>query len=83
MIQDFDQIEQYILRCDHLPANAEFVQAENCSGKHHYICASGELIKMNHINQIKISVVVIHCLRIPNKFVHVLCKSYSSVVKVM
>ncbi|XP_071143388.1 uncharacterized protein [Mytilus edulis] len=40
VIQFFDQIEQYILRCDHLPTKAELVQATNCSGKHHYVCAA-------------------------------------------
>lgn len=83
VIQHFDQIEQYISRCDHLPANDEWAQAENCSGTHHYKCALGELVKRNCTNQIKISVVVIRCIRIPNKFVHVLFISYSYVVNAM
>ncbi|CAC5371759.1 unnamed protein product [Mytilus coruscus] len=40
VLQDFDQIEQYISRCDHLPTNNVLKKAENCSEKHHYICTS-------------------------------------------
>lgn len=76
VIQYFDQIEQYISSCDHLPANTELVQLENCSRKHPYKCASGKHIKRNNTNQIKTSVVVIQCLRISNTCVHVLCISY-------
>lgn len=77
MIQNFDQIEQYILRCNYLPANDEFVQDENCSGKHHYKCASGKHSERNNTNLSTMSVLVIHCLRISNTYVHVLCISYS------
>lgn len=61
VIQNFDQIEQYISRCDHLQKNDELVRAENCSGKHLYKCVSGKHIKRNNTNQIKINVIVIHC----------------------
>ncbi|CAG2248513.1 unnamed protein product [Mytilus edulis] len=44
VIQYFDQIEQYISSCDYLPANTEFAQAENCSGKHHFKCDPGTQI---------------------------------------
>lgn len=77
VIQYFDQIEQYISRCDHLPANTELVKAENCSEQHYYKCASGKHIKRNNMNQIKISVGVIRCLRIRNEYVHVPRRSYS------
>lgn len=83
VIQYFKQIEQYILRCVYLPANAELVRFKNCSGKHHYKCASGKHIKRNNMNQIKISMIIFHCWRISEKIVHVLCISYSYVVKVM
>ncbi|VDI08364.1 Hypothetical predicted protein [Mytilus galloprovincialis] len=44
VIQYFDQIEQYISSCDYIPANTEFAQAENCSGKHHFKCDPGTQI---------------------------------------
>lgn len=56
VLQDFDKIEQYITRCDHLPTNAVLQIAENCSEKHPYICTPGKTCKMNNTKQIKLRI---------------------------
>lgn len=73
VIQYFDQIEQYILCCDYLPVNDEMINGENCSEKHHYKCVSGKHIKRNNMNQIKISMVIFHCLRISTNKLYMFC----------